>query len=171
LGGGDTNDSAAPMPVFGPTNAVAVAAGQYSSASILNDGTLISWGWNLYGQLDNGSTNSSSVPLTITNFSGVTAAAISNQTIALTSDGSIWSWGNNDSGQLGYYSGPLGQNNPGYLPRSLECNARPGSGCWFFTAGSRSEVFSPWRIIFAARSGDRPMRYFRRGDSLYARSV
>lgn len=71
--------------------------------------TLYAWGFNLYGQLGNGTTVNSSVPVVIDNFSlkildGTLPASLvasGHHSHARKTDGSWWSWGDNVSGQLG----------------------------------------------------------------------
>jgi hypothetical protein len=64
-----------------------------------SDGTVWAWGDNGSGQLGNGTTTDSAVPLQVAGLTGVTVVSAGrNHTVALKGDGT---WGNNDSGQLG----------------------------------------------------------------------
>jgi RHS repeat-associated protein len=79
-----------------------VAAGAFHSLAVRNDGTVWAWGLNSSGQLGNGGTAQSNVPVQVSNLSGVKSiAGGSFHSIALKSDGSVWDWGNNQYGQLG----------------------------------------------------------------------
>jgi RHS repeat-associated protein len=60
------------------------------------------WGYNVYGQLGNGTTTSSASPVTVTGLSGVTDIAAGNyHALAVRSDGTVAAWGLNNAGQLG----------------------------------------------------------------------
>lgn len=77
-----------PVPA-GLSGVVAIAAGYNHNLALKNDGTVVAWGNNNYGQLD--------VPANLT---GVTAiAAGAGHSLALKNDGSIVAWGRNDFGQ------------------------------------------------------------------------
>jgi alpha-tubulin suppressor-like RCC1 family protein len=65
---GISNISTVPVPVSGITNAIAISAGSNHTCAVLSEGTLQCWGWNDYGQLGNGTTTSSAVPVTVTGF-------------------------------------------------------------------------------------------------------
>ena len=75
--------------------------------SILNlylksNGTLWAWGYNLFGQLGDGTTSDKITPVQIgTNNSWTEVTGGSSFSIALNSDGTLWSWGFNGQGQLG----------------------------------------------------------------------
>lgn len=70
--------------------------------AIKTNGTLWAWGSNSEGQLGNGSTENSNVPVQIgTDTDWEMVAAGSLHSIALKSDGTLWAWGNNAYGQLG----------------------------------------------------------------------
>jgi alpha-tubulin suppressor-like RCC1 family protein len=116
-GGGQVGDGTlvekdVPTPVRGLTNVKAIAFGGYAShgghlLALLNDGTLMAVGTNGSGQLGNGSTENSSVPVRVKGLSGVVAvSASSSHNIALLGDGTLRAWGNNSSGELGVGSGP-----------------------------------------------------------------
>jgi len=60
--------NSAPVTVSGITNAIAVAAGAQHACALQADGTVHCWGSNLDGELGNGTTTSSSVPVTVKGF-------------------------------------------------------------------------------------------------------
>jgi len=104
LGDGTIANSYVPVQEStGATDWVEVAAGRFHTVAIKSDGTLWGWGLNSLGQLGNGSTNSSVIP--VQESTGATdwvkVAADEFHTVALKSDGTIWSWGGNADGQLG----------------------------------------------------------------------
>ena len=80
-----------------------MACGDNHTAAIKTDGTLWTWGLNLYVQLgDNTSTDRSSPVTTAgggTNWKQV--AGGQNFTAAIKTDGTLWTWGTNTNGQLG----------------------------------------------------------------------
>ena len=62
----------------------------------------MAWGCNDSGQLGNGTTTDSDVPVAVSGLGGVTAiAAGADHSLALLSDGTVMAWGYNGSGQLG----------------------------------------------------------------------
>lgn len=86
---------------------VGIAAGSGTNLVLCADGTLAAWGNGDYGQLGNGSTTTSSVPVAVTRtgvLAGKTVTAIASGTshsLALCSDGTLAAWGYNYYGQLG----------------------------------------------------------------------
>ena len=83
----------------------------YGSTIIAKDssGKLYTWGYNDYGQLGNGTTENSSMPVCISNIENsplkekkiVNIYTGNNTIIAKDSDGKLYSWGSNGNGQLG----------------------------------------------------------------------
>ena len=82
---------------------VEVAAGEYHTCAIKQDGTLWCWGNNNYSQLGDGTTTQRLSPVYVTSLgaSVVEVAAGGSHTCARKQDDTLWCWGQNDDGQLG----------------------------------------------------------------------
>jgi alpha-tubulin suppressor-like RCC1 family protein len=127
LGNGKTEPfSGVPVQVAGITDGATLGAAGYGGMVILKDGTLETWGPNSYGNLGNGTTEPSTVPVHVcagpagknacaTYLSGVKAVAGRNcSEYALLQDGTVRSWGcnryghlgNGEEGHLGTFDGP-----------------------------------------------------------------
>lgn len=81
----------------------AIVAGGNQSFARKADGTLYSWGANLWGQLGDATTTGHASPALVTGgistWTQVTSGEL--HTLAIRSDGSLWAWGRNANGQLG----------------------------------------------------------------------
>ena len=87
---------------------VQLAAGNSQSMALASDGTVYTWGWNQYGQLGNGTTTNSRIPIAIVTTGTPLAGKIISQiaagnahALAMTDDGTVYTWGWNQYGQLG----------------------------------------------------------------------
>ena len=118
LGDGSTTDSDVPVTVNLPagTKVTAVAAGAEHSLALTSTGAVFAWGWNIYGQLGNGSTGSSDVPVNVSLPAGTKVTAVAaggflygvgeatvgpGHSLAVTSTGAVYAWGYNTDGELG----------------------------------------------------------------------
>ena len=139
LGLGETNQQRAltPVEVHGPANlsylnsVAAVMGGEIHNVALKSDGTVWCWGWNAFGQLGNGTTNDSWVPVQ----AGLTATPpLMNVvklggrpyfTLAEKADGTIWAWGMNQFGQMGNGTVTPFSGAPNSVP-VLVSNSQPG---------------------------------------------
>jgi alpha-tubulin suppressor-like RCC1 family protein len=112
LGEGTNTDSNFPVAVnmsgvlLGKT-ITQISSGAYYSLVLTNDNKLYSWGFNLNGQLGNGTITNTSLPVVV-NMTGVLSGKTITEincsgyhSLVLTSDGNLYSWGWNNNGQLG----------------------------------------------------------------------
>ncbi|RZK32244.1 MAG: T9SS type A sorting domain-containing protein [Hymenobacter sp.] len=87
------------------SNWKSVAVGGSFSMALKTDGTLWSWGDNIFGQLGDGTTTGRNVPTqvgTATNWVALSAGQY--YALGLRADGTLWAWGYN-AGQLGTTAG------------------------------------------------------------------
>jgi alpha-tubulin suppressor-like RCC1 family protein len=110
LGSGSSVSASTPTPVTGLPSGIKVTALTSSwegSGALLANGSYYDWGYNAAGQLGDGGTAHSAVPVEVRLPGHVTevfqggSGPKNGQTIAILSNGSVWTWGDNDHGQLG----------------------------------------------------------------------
>ncbi len=86
----------------GLSNAVSIATGYYHTIALMADGGVIAWGDNKYGQLGDGTSANSYLPVQVIGLSDVVAIGVGYyHSVAIKSDGSLWAWGDNLHTQLG----------------------------------------------------------------------
>jgi uncharacterized repeat protein (TIGR02543 family) len=110
------NACVTPTDVAGlATGVKAVAAGTAHTCAVTSTGAAMCWGYNLSGQLGDGTTLSRSLPTSVSGLgSGVSSlAAGEGHSCALMAAGGIKCWGNNVGGQLG-------DGRPSYRPRPVD---------------------------------------------------
>ena len=103
LGDNTNNTSLVPIYVYHLTHgAISVSAGSYHSCAVTNRDELKCWGANYSGQLGNGTTTDSNIPITINGFADqvMQVSAGEDHTCARTAS-LVYCWGENEAGQLG----------------------------------------------------------------------
>ncbi len=110
LGTGSNTGNTTPVRVVGLPNTARVTALTSSwegSGALFGNGAYYDWGYNADGQLGNGSTTDSDVPVRVPLPGAVRQAfqggsgPTNGQTVAILTNGSVWAWGDDDRGQLG----------------------------------------------------------------------
>jgi alpha-tubulin suppressor-like RCC1 family protein len=102
IGTNSPSSFAAPTAVHSSiSSAVDFAGGRaWYAVALTSGGDVYTFGTNFDGQLGNGTTNPSTIPvLALTNATAI--AAGTTHTLALKSDGTLWAWGHNAAGELG----------------------------------------------------------------------
>jgi alpha-tubulin suppressor-like RCC1 family protein len=107
LGDGGTKSSAVPVGVAALASEVtAIGAGAAHTCAVTATGAVKCWGRNSHGELGDGSTTGSRVPISVTHLGSVRAVSAGwLHTCALTDWGGVLCWGSNRNGQLGDGSG------------------------------------------------------------------
>ncbi|MHB1809584.1 MAG: choice-of-anchor D domain-containing protein [Solirubrobacteraceae bacterium] len=114
LGNGATAQSDVPVEVSGVggkgmlEGVVSVSSGFYDSVALLSNGHVVTWGYNVYGELGDGSTSQSDVPVEVLGIGGkgkledvVAVSAGGDFDLALLADGQVVAWGYDHYGELG----------------------------------------------------------------------
>ena len=86
------------------TTVTAIAGGGQYSLALTSSGQVLAWGFNSNGQLGNGSTTSSNIPVQVSLPVSTVVTAIAGgyrHALALTSRGQVLAWGSSGQGQLG----------------------------------------------------------------------
>ena len=116
LGNGTENDSSVPICISDTENSVLkgkniknISANGYTVCAIDDNGKVYTWGKNNYGQLGNGKTTNSSMPICISdtensvlkgkNIKNISANGYT--VCAIDDNGKVYTWGKNNYGQLG----------------------------------------------------------------------
>jgi hypothetical protein len=133
-----SDDFDTPVRVLKLRHVVAISAGQTNSMALDESGNVWTWGENNFGQLGDGNTTNSDVPVEVQ--LPATAAQIyaggddseNGQQLALLTNGQVWMWGNDAWGQLGN-----GETEP-YSDTPVEVQGLPDDVVYAATGGTES---------------------------------
>jgi len=98
------SDSATPQPIAGPSDFVALGAGEYHTSGIRSDGSMMAWGHNPLGVLGTGTTSDSALPTPLPGPGSAVALSrgmVLSHACAVHGNGSVTCWGDNQKGNLG----------------------------------------------------------------------
>ena len=114
LGDGTTTNSVLPICISDKENElkgkriVDISAGYGHTVAIDEEGKAYAWGYNEFGQLGDGTTTNSVLPICISNKENelkgkkiISISAGGVHTVAIDEEGKVYTWGNNEVGQLG----------------------------------------------------------------------
>jgi alpha-tubulin suppressor-like RCC1 family protein len=94
-----------------------VSVGTQYVCAVLSDGGAACWGYNLFGQLGDGTQTTALTPVPVKGLTGATAISAGNtSTCALLANGTVDCWGFNQEGELGNGGPKLGSTTPVAVP-------------------------------------------------------
>ena len=140
-------EQATPSRVVGGHRFVALAVGGYHVCGLTQDARAYCWGWNQYGELGNGTTSHSSVPVLVDGdhrWTSLVAGGV--HTCGLTTDGTLYCWGNNVRGQFGN-----GTQEDSHVPLLI---AEPGTYVEIATGGNHTCGLTSAGAAFCWGQGD-----------------
>ncbi|CAA0809389.1 Regulator of chromosome condensation (RCC1) family protein [Striga hermonthica] len=113
----------------------AIACGGRHSAVITDAGALLTFGWGLYGQCGQGSTDDELSPICVSSLLGIRIEGVAAglwHTICISADGDVYSFGGNQFGQLG-----TGADQAETLPRLLDAPSLENVHAKIVSCGAR----------------------------------
>ncbi|KAL3650190.1 hypothetical protein CASFOL_006593 [Castilleja foliolosa] len=113
----------------------AIACGGRHSAVITDAGALLTFGWGLYGQCGQGSTDDELSPICVSSLLGIKIEGVAAglwHTICISADGDVYAFGGNQFGQLG-----TGADQAETLPRLLDAPSLENVNVKVVSCGAR----------------------------------
>ena len=103
---GDNTSVAKSSPVYIVGSTISwgeLSMGNYATAAVGTDGSLWTWGSNVYGELGDGTTENRSSPVTVAGGGNIWSQVSIGRghMAAVKTDGTLWTWGYNGYGSLG----------------------------------------------------------------------
>lgn len=147
LGDSSTANQLVPVQVHGIANSgflngvTSVSANNYHALALLQDSTVVGWGYNSAGELGDSSRINALVPVKTIKISQITdISAGYGFSLAVKRDGYLWAWGSNLGGQLG--NGTSGSGNCDSVPVKVH-----GSGNVGFLTGVKSVAAGAYHSV------------------------
>lgn len=112
-----------------------IACGGRHSAVITDAGALLAFGWGLYGQCGQGSTDDELSPICVSSLLGIQIEGVAAglwHTVCISADGDVYSFGGNQFGQLG-----TGTDQAETLPRLLDAPSLENNHAKIVSCGAR----------------------------------
>jgi alpha-tubulin suppressor-like RCC1 family protein len=106
FGNNSVSTTLVPSPIQTVTGSWKMVVGLSSMYGIKTDGSLWSWGYNIYGELGLNDTINRSSPAQISGSYVYVSTPGSNYAIAVKTDGTLWGWGNSSLIRPPYSGGP-----------------------------------------------------------------
>jgi alpha-tubulin suppressor-like RCC1 family protein len=156
FGNGTRTSSLTPVPAgIGLHNVVHVACGNRHVLALLQDGTVWAWGRNSAGQLGNGTTIASAVPVQVLNLANAVAIDCGvDFSLCVTADGTVWGWGDGLFCAIGQQS-----YQPSAVPVAVNsltgATAVAASQYWSIAARNDSTAWG-WGYNFCLQLGSSP---------------
>ncbi|XP_020102197.1 ultraviolet-B receptor UVR8 isoform X3 [Ananas comosus] len=113
----------------------AIACGGRHSAAVTDTGALLTFGWGLYGQCGQGSTDDELSPICVSSLLGVKIEGIAAglwHTVCTSVDGDVYSFGGNQFGQLG-----TGSDQAETLPKLVDASCLENKNARAVSCGAR----------------------------------
>lgn len=141
-----------PVPIGGTVRGV--SSGYAHTLALMEDGTVMAWGDNAYGQIGPNGGSGSPAPVTVPlpgPASGVEAGW--DHSLALLEDGTLWSWGADDLGQLGDDPVAMSSPDPRQVP-GLGVVTQVAAGALHTLALRQDGTLFTWGANGAGQLGD-----------------
>ena len=133
-----------PVSVVGGHAFIKISAGYYHSLALKADGTLWSWGDNVYGQLGHNDKLQKSSPMSVFGGHSFIEIGVGGEfSLALKADGSLWTWGINVKGVLGINS-KIKQSTPVSVVGGHFFGSSPVVGGW---TGIVAGITNPGKVL------------------------
>ncbi len=157
LGDGTTENRSAPVPVRGLDKGVKAIAlsdtiADSHACALTEQGSVLCWGRNAYGQLGDGSTQDAYEPIKVKDLTADVSAIVvaESYNCALTAQGTAYCWGLNDHGQLG--AGSIGSRLAAVDARGLDKGVKAIAAgdshtCALTKQGGVSCVGTHWQTV------------------------
>ncbi len=99
--GDGASESTTPADVPGIATAAKVSAGHYQTCVLLQDHSIHCLGYNVFGGVGDGTTESRSAPVAVVGMADATDLSTGNDHSCAVADGKAWCWGEGHDGELG----------------------------------------------------------------------
>ncbi|MBX3143936.1 MAG: hypothetical protein KF813_09295 [Trueperaceae bacterium] len=135
-----------------------VSVGMQHNLVLQDDGTVVAWGRNDYGQLGDGTKEDRSTPVAVMGLTDVISVHSGYyNSYALLADGTVWAWGLNNLGQLGIGT-TTEQLTPAQLPGLSDVVQMHASVAHALAVTADGSVFG-WGANFAGQLADGTAEY------------